>query len=135
MKKARSMLSGAGIAQEFWEEAINTTCHLVNGSPSTTLVDKIPYEAWAGKKPSLAHLRVFGCDAFEHVPKEKRSKLDNKSEKCIFIGYKIRVKGYKLWNPVTRKEVYSRDVIFREVGGTSRVEEVIREKRTRKAGV
>ena len=33
----------------------------------------------------------------------------------IFIGYKDGLKGYKLWNPVTRKVVYSRDVVFREV--------------------
>ena len=41
--------------------------------------------------------------------------MDIKSEKCIFIGYKDGLKGYKLWNPVTRKVVYSRDVVFREV--------------------
>ena len=41
--------------------------------------------------------------------------MDSKSEKCIFIGYKDGLKGYKLWNPVTRKVVYSRDVVFREV--------------------
>ena len=58
---------------------------------------------------------VFGCDAYVHVPKEKRTKLDTKSEKCIFIGYKDGLKGYKLWNPETRKVVYSQDVVFREV--------------------
>ena len=41
--------------------------------------------------------------------------MDSKSEKCIFIGYNDGLKGYKLWNPVTRKVVYSRDVVFREV--------------------
>ena len=41
--------------------------------------------------------------------------MDSKSEKCIFIGYKDGLKGYRLWNPVTRKVVYSRDVVFREV--------------------
>ena len=40
--------------------------------------------------------------------------MDSKSEKCIFIGYKDGLKGYKLWNPVTRKVVYSRDVVFIE---------------------
>jgi hypothetical protein len=55
-----------------------------------------------------------------HVPKEKRSKLGNKYEKCIFVGYKDGIKGYKLWNPVTRKIVYSQDVVFREVKNTSR---------------
>jgi hypothetical protein len=99
MEKARSMLSGAGLGQEFWAEAVSTTCYLVNRSPSSTLDDTTPHEVWSGKKPSLQHLRVFGCDAYVHVPKENRSKLDNKAEKCIFIGYKYGVKGYNLWNP------------------------------------
>jgi hypothetical protein len=43
------------------------------------------------------------------------SKLDKKAEKCIFIGYKDGLKGYKLWNPETKKVVYSRDVVFREM--------------------
>jgi hypothetical protein len=67
------------------------------------------------KKTSLQHLRVFGCDSYVHVPNENRSKLDKKAKKCIFIGYKVGVKGYKIWNPDTRKTVYSRDVVFREV--------------------
>jgi len=41
--------------------------------------------------------------------------LDSKSKKCIFIWYKDGLKGYKLWNPVTRKVMYSQDVVFREV--------------------
>ena len=41
--------------------------------------------------------------------------MDSKSEKCIFIGYKDGLKGYNLCNPATRKVVYSRDVVFREV--------------------
>ena len=94
---------------------METTCYLVNRSPSSALEDKTPQEVWTGKKPSLSHLRVFGCDAYVHVPKDKITKLDSKSEKCIFIGYKDGLKGYKLWNPVTRKVVYSRDVVFLEV--------------------
>jgi hypothetical protein len=57
-------------------------------------------EVWMGKNPSLQHLHVFGCEAYAHVPKEKWSKLDNKAVKCIFIGYGVGVKGYKLWDPV-----------------------------------
>jgi len=79
MEKARSMLSGARLGHELWEEAFDTTCYLVNRSPTSTLVDKTPLEVLYGNKPSLAHLRVFGCDAFVHVPKEKRRKLDNKA--------------------------------------------------------
>ena len=93
MEKARSMLSGAGLGKELWALAIDTACYLKNRSPTSTLVDMTPYEVWSSQKPSVAHLRFFGCEAFMHVPKEKRSKLDNKAEKCIFIGYKDGIKG------------------------------------------
>jgi hypothetical protein len=86
---------------------------MVNRSPSSALDDKTQHEVWTGKKPSLQHLRVFGFDSYVHVPKENRSKLDKKAEKCIFIGYKDGVKGYKLWNPETKNIVYRRDVIFK----------------------
>ena len=81
----------------------------------STLVKKTPQEVWNGKKPTIKHMNFFGSDAYVNVPKEKRSKQDNKVEKCIFIGYKDGMKGYKLWNPVTKNIVYSRDVVFREV--------------------
>ncbi|MBO1694889.1 hypothetical protein, partial [Bacteroides uniformis] len=115
MEKARNMLSGTGLGQEFWVEAVETGCYLVNRSPSSSLEDKTPHEVWTGKKPSISHLRVFGCDAYVHVPKEKRTKLDNKSKRCIVIGYKDGLKGSKIWNPETRKVVYNQDVVFREV--------------------
>ena len=92
MDKARSMLNGLGIAQEFWEEAVNAAKYLVNISPLLALVDMSSYKVWFGKKPSLSHLKVFGCDAFLHVLKEKRRNLDKKEVNCIFIGYK---KGMK----------------------------------------
>jgi hypothetical protein len=96
MEKTRCMLSGARLGKEFWAEAVGIACYLVNKSPSSVLDDKTPQEVWIGKKPSLTHLKVFGCDAYVHVPKENRSKLDKKAEKCIFIGYKYGLKGYKL---------------------------------------
>ena len=99
-----------------------------NRSPTSVLVDKTPHEVWSGKNLSITHLRILKCDAFMHVPKEKMRKLDNKVGKCIFVGYKDGIKGYKLWNPVTRKIVYSGDVVFREVKNTFRNEYEPKEK-------
>ena len=111
---------------------MGTTCYLVNRSPSSTLHDKTPDEVWIGKKPSLTHLRVFGCDAYFHVSKGNRSKLDKKNEKCIFNGYKDGVKGYKLWNLETKNIVYSRDVVFREVKDVSKQDSYQRKTNLRK---
>jgi hypothetical protein len=101
------MLSGVGLGKELWEEAVGTACYLANRSPSSTLDDRIPHEVWTGKKPSLTHLKVFGCETYVHVPKENKRKLDKKDEKCIFIGYKDSLKGYKLWNLETKKVMYN----------------------------
>jgi hypothetical protein len=94
---------------------LGIACYLVNKSPSSALDDKTPQEVCIGKKPSLTHLNVFGCDAYVHVPKESQSKLVKKDEKCIFIGYKYGLKVYNLWNLETKKVVYRRDVVFREM--------------------
>jgi hypothetical protein len=67
MEKERSMLSGAKLGQEFWAEALGTSCYLVNRSPSSALDDKNSHEVCTRKKPSLQHLRVFGCDSYVHV--------------------------------------------------------------------
>jgi hypothetical protein len=49
MEKERIMLSGAKLGQEFWVEAVGTTCYLVNRSPSLVLDDKNPHKVWTEK--------------------------------------------------------------------------------------
>jgi hypothetical protein len=85
---------------------MGTACYLVNESPSSALDVKTPQEVWTGKKPFLTHLKVFDCEAYVHVPKENKSKLDKKVEKCIYLGYKDGLKCYKIWNLETKKVVY-----------------------------
>ncbi|XP_050896146.1 uncharacterized protein LOC127102864 [Lathyrus oleraceus] len=45
---------------------------------------------------------------------ERRTKLDDKSEKYVFVGYDSSSKGYKLYNPNSGKIVISRDMEFAE---------------------
>jgi len=73
-----------------------------------------PEERYGNGKPDLSHLNFFGCIAYVHVPDELRTKLEPKSEKCVFIGYSLKQKGYKCFNPDTRKIRVSRDVVFDE---------------------
>ncbi|KAA0058989.1 integrase [Cucumis melo var. makuwa] len=73
-----------------------------------------PYEAWCGEKLSVSHLRVFGSIAYSYIPNQLRGKLNDKSEKCIMVGYSENSKAYRLYNPVSRKIIISRDVIFNE---------------------
>ena len=76
--------------------------------------NKIPQEAWTGMNHSVSHLKVFGCVAYAHVRDELRRKLDKKGQKCIFVGYSEDTKAYKMYDPVTKKVIISRDVQFVE---------------------
>ena len=65
-------------------------------------------------KPSVDHFKVFGCIAHVHIPEERRTKLDNINITCVLLGVGEESKGYKLFDPVAKKIIVSRDVIFEE---------------------
>ena len=114
MEMAKSMLHDKGLPKTFWAEAVSTTIYLLNRCPTKAVWNRTPFEAWSGRKPSVKHFKVFGSIAYAQVPKEKRHKLDESSEKSIFIGYSTMSKGYRLYNLKTHKVIASRDVIFDE---------------------
>ena len=114
LERARAMLQTAGLAKSFWAEAVKTACYVINRSPSTAIGLKTPMEMWQGKPPNYSSLHIFGCPVYVMYNSQKRTKLDPKSRKCIFLGYTDGVKGYRLWDPTARKVVVSRDVIFAE---------------------
>ena len=74
----------------------------------------VPNRVWFDKDVSYDHLKVFGCKACVHVPKDERSKLDVKTKQCIFIGYGQDVFGYLFYDPIDKKLIRSRDVVFFE---------------------
>ena len=114
VESVRSMLSDANLPQKFWAEAVSTAVYLRNRSPTKAVDDMTPFEAWMKKRPSVSHLRVFGCKAYVHVPKDERGKLDNKAKKCILVGYGEETKGYRLYDPDKKRICFSRDVSFNE---------------------
>jgi transposase InsO family protein len=114
VEPARSMLHAAGLPIELWAEASNTAVYIKNRVVSRSREGKTPYELWKGIKPNFSHLRVFGADAYVHVPKDERTKFDPKAIKCIHVGYCETQKAFRLWDPATRKVRISRDVLFNE---------------------
>ena len=110
----RCMIHDSKIDKSFWAEALFTANYVLNRSPSAALKDKTPYEVLHRKKPNVKYFRTFGCTTHAHIPEDERKKLDSKSRKTIFLGYGTNVKGYRLYDPETRKIFYARNVIFNE---------------------
>jgi hypothetical protein len=73
-----------------------------------------PEEAWTGMKPTVEHLRPFGCIAYAHIPAPKRSKLESKTVQGLFVGYCTESKAYRVFDPIKRAIHITRDVIFDE---------------------
>ena len=94
-------------------KAIRTAVYLQNQTSTNGGVS--PHELYFGKKPNLAHLRVFGSVVYVHVPKEKWRKLDAKSGKCILVGYSNKQNGYKCYNPRTKQDRRRLLVCFQNV--------------------
>ncbi|KAL5774241.1 hypothetical protein ACOSP7_011798 [Xanthoceras sorbifolium] len=113
-ERARSMRLHAGLPKMLWAEAVNTAAYLINRGPSVPLDGGIPEEVWSGKEVNISHLRVFGCISYVHIDSVERSKLDAKSNKCVFVGYGGDEFGYRFWDYENRKIIRSRDVIFNE---------------------
>ncbi|CAL1381478.1 unnamed protein product [Linum trigynum] len=95
-ERIKCMLSHAKLPKSFWGEAMRTTVDLINISPLVPLEGDVPQRVWTGKEVSYEHLRVFGCKAYVHVPKDERAKLDDKAKPCIFMGYGREEFGYRL---------------------------------------
>ena len=112
LNMARSMIKQKSLPHKFWGEAVTTAAYILNKCPTKKL-KMVPEEAWCGRKPSVKHLRVFGSLCYKHVPDARRTKLEDKSEIMILIGYHP-TGAYKLLDPMTNKVHISRDVIVNE---------------------
>uniref|UniRef100_A0A2N9H0H2 Integrase catalytic domain-containing protein n=1 Tax=Fagus sylvatica TaxID=28930 RepID=A0A2N9H0H2_FAGSY len=122
-RTARCLRLNAELPKIFWAEAVDMACYIINRSPRVALDGKVAEEVWTGQEVDYSFMRIFGCPAYVHISGEDRSKLDPKSKKCIFLGFKKGVKGYKLWDPVAQKVVISRDVVFDEKSMTKAFKE------------
>ncbi|XP_060202125.1 uncharacterized protein LOC132630572 [Lycium barbarum] len=109
LEKAQCMLSNAKVPKEFWAEAVNTACYVVNRSPASVIDFKTPNEVWSGKLSDYSYLRVFGCFAYYHV---SDGKLEPRARKSLFMGYAEGIKGYRIWSLDPIKFVICRDVTF-----------------------
>nr|GEV98946.1 hypothetical protein [Tanacetum cinerariifolium] len=74
----------------------------------TKKVDKTPYELWYGKVPNFSYLKVWGCEAL--VKRNMPDKLQQRSIKCIFIGYPKEMMGYYFYFPPENKIVVASEI-------------------------
>nr|GEZ16377.1 zinc finger, CCHC-type [Tanacetum cinerariifolium] len=117
MSTTKSMLKAMNMPQIFWDEAIRHAVYVLNRVSTKALKDSTPYKALKGRKPNMRYLRVFGCKAYAKVTKPHLKKLDDRSKELVYLGTQPGSKVYRLFDPVTKDMVVSRDVKFKEDKG------------------
>lgn len=137
VESARSQMYGKKVPLELWGFAVQCAVYVQNRAPPSA-GHITPFELWHKRRPDISHLKVFGCLAFVHVPDEKRRKLDPKAVGAMMVGY---VEGssscyqvgsllenhlhtctiftliilIQVWDPIAKKLITSRDIIFEEL--------------------
>ncbi|GJZ94774.1 retrotransposon protein, putative, ty1-copia subclass, partial [Tanacetum coccineum] len=101
----RSMFNLTTLPLSFWDYALESAIRILNMVP-TKMVDKTPYEIWHGKAPNLSYLKVWGCEAY--VKRDSADKLQQRSVKCIFVGYPKETMGYYVYFPSENKVIVAR---------------------------
>lgn len=114
VEMARSYLKEMNLQMELWGEAVRHSVFVLNRLPTRPLSDQTPYEAWTGLKPNIGHIRVFGCLTHMKIPNVDTTKLADRSMEVVNLGREPGMKGYRLYDPISKRVLVSRDVIFDE---------------------
>jgi hypothetical protein len=93
---------------------VNAVVYVLIRSPMKSVDGMTPFEAWHGWKPTVHHLRTFGCIVYVRNMTPHLKKLEDRGRKMIFVGYESGSKAYHAYDPITKRVHVTRDVVFDE---------------------
>ena len=114
MERVRAKLEGARLPWGFWPEAVRAAAHVIVRSFPAAGRPATPYQLFTGRRPSVAHIRVFGAGATVLVPRHQRNKVEAVSQQGVMVGYAKQGMGWRIWVPERTRVVESADVQFDE---------------------
>ena len=88
--------------------------HLINKLPTQILKNRSPYQLVYNQEPEYSSLKNFGCTCYPCLRPYSTSKLDSRSERCVFLGYSAFHSGYRCLSLASGKLYTSCDVTFIE---------------------
>jgi hypothetical protein len=109
-----ALLSHSDMPLQYWDDAFQTACYLINRLPTPILQNKSPFEKLFNTNPDYSFLKTFGCSCWPNLRPYNSHKLQPRSLECIFLGYSLLHKGYKCLHLPSGRLYISRDVIFVE---------------------
>ena len=117
LETARAIMFESKVPKYYWVDAVLTATFLINRMPSKPLSFKTPLEMLhehfhLSYLENKLPLKVFGCTCYVYI--SHSNKLDPRSVRCIFLGYSASQKGYKCFDPLSKRLYVTCDVNFHE---------------------
>ena len=103
-----SMLKHSGLSDGFWAEALLTTVHIINMSPSRPLGYRIPQKLWFRKSPDYRKLQILWM--CPRMTIETRATVTKMHLFRIWTWRKLWIP----WDLENRRVVHSAYVVFNE---------------------
>jgi len=121
VEMARTMLDEYSTPRRFWCDAVASACFVSNRVFVRANLHKTPYELRFGRRPSVKHLRVFGCKCFV-LKTGSLDKFEAKSSDGLFLGYAEHSRAYRVYLIDSKKIVETCEVTFDEASPGARPE-------------
>lgn len=112
-ERTRAALADANVGDELWAEAVAAAVFVFNRSPRVGQA-VTPIEAFAGKRPDVSMLRVWGSKACALLSTKQQRGLKSKTVVGIMVGYADKGLGYRIFVPTSKQVIERRDVAIDE---------------------
>jgi hypothetical protein len=109
----KMMLDEHRTHRRFWADAIGTACYISNRIFLRSILHLASFELHFGRKPSVSHIRSFGCKCFV-LKHDNLDKFEFCSFDGILLGYTPHDRSYRVYNLETNTIVESCDLTFEE---------------------
>ena len=110
-----AFMKQSGFPRFLWTEAAIMATYVKNRVPCKSTDGKTPYEVFFGHRPSMGHIRKFGCLCYVYVhPNDRKFKSSDRSKIGYLVGMCDSTNRYKIYFPDSRIVKFVADVRFKE---------------------
>ncbi|KAL1529178.1 hypothetical protein AB1Y20_000137 [Prymnesium parvum] len=110
---ARHLLAQACLPRSFWWYAMRHAATVAGMLPSSDDPSTTPWERWTANRPSVAHVRVWGCLVYVREP-DPASKVHDRGVRCIYLGRSPTQPGFVCFDPQAGRVLVSPHCSFVE---------------------
>lgn len=110
---AQALYFQSQVPVEFWGDCILTATYLINRTPSPIIQNKTPFTLLFDSPVDYKSLKSLEASVLLLLYHLTDQSL-NQEPKRVFVGYPPGIKGYKLYDRLSKSFFISRDVVFHE---------------------